>query len=295
MALVGLARFIRGRLYPPSDPTTSLDGKTVLLTGGTSGLGLEAAIKFVQLGAASLVIGCRSQERGQRAKELIEERTRRTGVVRTFQLDMNDYTSVVSFAGNINKEIPHVDIALLNAGLLRREYSASPAGWEETLQVNTLSTALLGLLLLPKLKASGTEARPAHLSFTSSGAYRLVKAEDLKTEGSILEFVNEPKNFSAHPQYRFSKVLLEFAVKNIANLTRREDGKLDVIVDSVCPGFCRSDLSREYDKFYERVMKTVFYAIFGRSQEQGSRALVSGTLQGEESHGKFWRDDQYPE
>jgi NAD(P)-dependent dehydrogenase (short-subunit alcohol dehydrogenase family) len=294
MALVTLARFVRGRLFPPSDPLASLEGKTVLVTGATAGLGLEAALKYARLGA-NLVLGCRSLERGQQVKDLIEGKARRSNVVRIYHLDMNDYQSVISFAGHINGEIPKLDIALLNAGLIRRSYSVSPSGWEETLQVNTLSTALLGLLLLPKLRQSGTTASPAHLTFVSSGAHRLVQPESLRTDGSILQLLNQPDRFSANDQYRYSKALLEFTVKSIANLTRREDGSVEIIVNSVCPGFCRSNLPRDFDKFYERLARRIFYAIFGRSPEQGSRTLVSGTLLGMDSHGKFWRDDEYPE
>src|SRR5690606_3948187 len=136
-----------------------------------------------------------------------------------------------------NRDIPKLDIALLNAGLFRRSYSASPAGWEETLQVNTLSTVLLGLLLLPKLRSSASVSHPTHLTFVSSGSYRLVKPESLRTDGSILELLNQQDQFNGNNQYRCSKALLEFAVKSIANLTRRDDGSLPVIVNSVCPGF----------------------------------------------------------
>lgn len=77
MALASLTRFMRSRLFPPSDPIASLEGKIVLVTGGNSGLGLEAAIKFINLGVSRLIIGCRSIERGNEAKKLIEQRTSR--------------------------------------------------------------------------------------------------------------------------------------------------------------------------------------------------------------------------
>src|SRR5204862_1056102 len=73
--------FLLGRLCPPRDPTESLAGKTIILTGGNTGLGFEAAIKYVNLGAKSLIIGCRNLERGNKAKEVIERRTKRPGVV----------------------------------------------------------------------------------------------------------------------------------------------------------------------------------------------------------------------
>ncbi|KAM5445007.1 hypothetical protein MferCBS31731_000466 [Microsporum ferrugineum] len=304
MSLVGFGRLIQGRLFPPANPTASLEGKTVLLTGGTSGLGLEAAIKYIDLGVSSLIIGCRNAERGNEAKKVIEKRTKRDGNTADFNiqiwaLDMASYQSVISFAEKINDEIPRLDIALLNAGVMHRKYTLTKDGWEETLQTNALSTALLGLLLLPKLRASRDTitGTAAHLTFISSGSYRHATAEELQPEGtsSILQHLNSEEAFRAHSQYRLSKVLVEYTTKSIANLTRCDDGSVEVIVNSACPGYCRSRLGREYDTWHERMFVTIFERIFGRTSEQGSRTLVSATLLGEESHGKWWRSDQYPD
>ncbi|OAL71975.1 short-chain dehydrogenase/reductase [Trichophyton violaceum] len=304
MFLVGFGRLIQGRLFPPANPTASLEGKTVLLTGGTSGLGLEAAIKYINLGVSLLIIACRSIERGNEAKKFIEQRTKRASSPASFDiqiwpLDMASYQSVTSFAQKINNEVPRLDIALLNAGVMHRKYTLTPDGWEETLQVNALSTALLGLLLLPKLRESRDAATgaPAHLTFVSSGSYRHAKAGELQPDGanSILLHLNSEENFRAHSQYRLSKVIVEYTAKSIAGLTRCDDGSLGVIVNSACPGFCRSRLGREYDAWHERMFVAVFELIFGRTSEQGSRTLVSATMLGEESHGKWWRSDQYPD
>ncbi|GAD97202.1 short-chain dehydrogenase/reductase family protein [Paecilomyces variotii No. 5] len=264
-------KLIKSRLNPPADPTSvSFAGKTVLLTGATSGLGFEAAIKFLNLGVANLIIG-----------------------VQVWHLDMNNFQSVVEFAERARKEIPRLDIALLNAGLFHRAYNTSSDGWEETLQVNALSTALLALLLLPKLRASTSEAGPAHLTIVSSYQFTRVKAESLRTDGSLLKYLNDPKGFSGGKQYGISKLLLEYAIKNVASLTRNDDGTLQVIVNSVSPGFCGSSLGRQFNRFYERWATWLIYKLFARTPEEGSRSLVSATYQGVESHGKCWRSDGY--
>ena len=309
MAFASFTRFMRSRLFPPSDPVASLEGKTVLVTGGSSGLGLEAAIKFINLGVSLLIIGCRSIERGNEAKKLIEQRTNRTrtGLIQIWPLEMNDYRSVMAFAERVNNEVPRLDIALLNAGVHSRYYTLSAEGWEQDIQVNALSTALLGLLLLPKLRASRDPQTDgaAHLSFVSSGSYRLVTADRLwppreedgsSSEGSsILDHLNKRENFVKRGQYALSKLLLEYVVKNVARLTRRDDGTVEVIVNSICPGACRSGLTRDYTAFHERLALMIAQILFTRTAEQGSRSLVSGTLLGEESHGKLWKNDEFPE
>lgn len=294
--LSGLFRLFKGRIFPPIDPTTSLEDKTVLITGANTGLGFQAAIKYLNLGASTVIIGCRDLQRGNQAKARIERLTGRTGAVHVWPLDMSTYESVVGFTERVDQEIPRLDIALLNSGVLHRTYTSSPEGWENTIQVNTISTVLLALLLLPKLRANRTDTGPANLTVTSSGLHRFVKLQQLEdsTDEPVLQHVNKVSNFGGM-QYRVSKILLEFALREIARLTRHDNGTIDVIVNSACPGLCNTDLNREYNSFTERLLNPIFYLFFGRSAEQGSRTLVSATLLGEESHGRCWTHDSFPE
>jgi NAD(P)-dependent dehydrogenase (short-subunit alcohol dehydrogenase family) len=286
-------KLLSAKWNPPADPTTSFAGKTVLLTGGTSGLGFEAAIKFVSLGVDTLIIGARNLTTANQAREEIETRSKRHGVVQIWELDMNSFASVEAFADRVDRELVKLDVALLNAGLYMRKYVKSPDGWEETLQVNILSTTLLALLLLPKLKASGTDADPVHLAITSSGLHGYVQPDWVNVEGSILEHLNDEASFSRDRQYNTTKLLVEYTVKSLAALVTGSDGKTSIIVTSLCPGFCTSGLARQFDSLPERVFKFIFWGIFARPTEQGSRSLVSATTQGLESHGRFWKDDKY--
>ncbi|KAJ5692544.1 hypothetical protein N7462_001967 [Penicillium macrosclerotiorum] len=291
--MAGLFRLLKMQYTPPTDPCVSLAGKTVLLTGATSGLGYEAALKFLNLGVDSLIIGSRSLERGHQTKTELEQRTNRPDAIQVWELEMSSFESVRRFAHRANQELPRLDVALLNAGLWNREYIKSPENWEETLQVNTLSTSLLALLLLPKLRASSTDADPTHLSVVSSQQFVRVKAESLRTEGPLLDYLNSPDRFHGPKQYGISKLLLEYVIKKMAALMYNENGTVPVIVNTISPGLCRSSLGRQYDRFYERWAVWLMYMLFARTTEQGSRSLVSATLQGVESQGKCWRSDGY--
>jgi NAD(P)-dependent dehydrogenase (short-subunit alcohol dehydrogenase family) len=293
--MASLVRLLRAQYNIPVDPTVSFAGKTVVLTGATSGLGFEAAIKLLNLGVESLIIGSRSLERGDATKTELEKRTTRQGVIQVWELDMDNFQSVQSFANRVQTEIKQLDIALLNAGLWNKGYTASPEGWEETLQVNALSTSLLALLLLPKLRDSSSDSNPAHLTVVSSQQFVRVKAASLRTEGSLLEHLNDSRQFSGPKQYGISKLLLEYVLKTVADLVRNENGSLPVIVNTVSPGLCASSLGRQYDRFYERWVVWLLYKLFARTAEQGSRSLVSATYQGAGSHGKCWRSDGYLE
>lgn len=293
--MAGLLRLLKMQYTLPADPLTSFAGKTVLLTGATSGLGYEAAVKLLNLGVDSLIIGSRNMERGNRVKHELETRTNRPNTVRVWELEMSSFQSVKKFASRANTELKRLDVALLNAGLWNREYRQSPEHWEETLQVNTLSTSLLAMLLLPKLKESSTEAEPTHLGVVSSQQFAQVKAESLRTDGPLLEHLNSPQRFHGPKQYGISKLLLEYMMKTIAGLVREDNGSVPVIVNTISPGLCRSALGRQYDRFYERWLVWIMYKLFARTTEQGSRLLVTGILQGAEAQGKCWRNDGYLE
>lgn len=299
--MAGFIRLLRTQLNPPRDPdprTVSFAGKTVLLTGATSGLGYEAAIKFLNLGVDTLIIGCRDLDRGYATKTQLETRTRRPDVVQVWELQMSQFQSVKRFADRVDREVGRVDIAVLNAGLWNRDFTlSSEEGWEETLQVNTLSTTLLALLLLPKLRDSVSESGPAHLTVVSSQQFVRVKAASLQTDDddNLLQHLNDPSQFAGPKQYGVSKLLLEYMLKRTAERVRHENGTLPVVINTVSPGLCASSLGRTYDTFAQRCVVWLLYRLFARTAEQGSRSLVSATYQGVESHGRCWRSDGYLE
>lgn len=292
----GLFRLLRAQYSPPKDPkNVSFAGKTIVLTGATSGLGFEAAIKFLNLGVDTLVIGSRSLDHGYAAKTELETRTNRPDVVQVWELEMGNYQSIKRFADRVDTELGQLDIALLNAGLWNRDYAVSPEGWEETLQVNTLSTTLLAFLLLPKLRDSSSTSTPGHLTVVSSQQFVRVKAASLRTDDALLKHLNDARHFAGPKQYGISKLLLEYMMKTAANRVRNENRTLPVIINTVSPGLCASSLGRTYNRFYERCLVWLLYKLFARTAEQGSRSLVSATYQGVESHGRCWRSDGYLE
>src|ERR1700712_1695295 len=91
------------------DPTESFAGRTVIVTGSNTGLGLAAAIKFANLGASRLILGVRSIEKGNAAKLTVEEQSKAKNPdckIEVWQLDMLSYPSVKAFAARATSELP---------------------------------------------------------------------------------------------------------------------------------------------------------------------------------------------
>lgn len=97
----------------PLPPNTSFAGKSIIVTGATSGLGLEAAIIYVQLGAETVYITSRNAARGAEAKATIEERTGKTNVVKVLVLDLDTFDGVKQFVGVLKKEVKSIGMQFL--------------------------------------------------------------------------------------------------------------------------------------------------------------------------------------
>ena len=80
---------------------------------------------------------------------------------------MSTLAGTKAFADKVREEVKEIDVVILNAGVFNLAFRQAAGGYEETIQVNILSTALLGLLLLPWMKEAGKGK--AHLGVVTSG------------------------------------------------------------------------------------------------------------------------------
>jgi retinol dehydrogenase 12 len=136
-------------------PTQNFQDKIVIVTGANTGLGLEAAKHFVRLNASKVILACRNVEKGEVAKRAIETSTAcHLGALEIWQLDLASHESVKQFASKANT--PRLDVLLENAGLATGEFRWAEKN-ESQITVNVVSTLLLELLLLPKLKATASD------------------------------------------------------------------------------------------------------------------------------------------
>jgi NAD(P)-dependent dehydrogenase (short-subunit alcohol dehydrogenase family) len=280
--------------------------KTVLVTGSNTGLGFEAALKTVRLQAKHVILGVRDVEKGEQAKHrilhtisqtpvalpgAIREGSPRNQTISVRKLDMSDYNSIHTFVNQIAAKDGPLDVAILNAGVFGVKYETpSTYGWENDLQVNVLSTALLSLLLL---HSKAIRPKTGVLEFVASRRMQAVRlTEEEKNAPSVLETFNwKQKKFDASRQYQVSKLLLMAFYRSLATRSTRltEEGP---IITAVCPGFCQSDLSRGHRGLAADMLRAALNTFVLRRTEEGARTLVTGAVAEEERHGKFWYDDE---
>lgn len=131
------------------------DGKTVLITGSTDGVGRCVARKLAEAGARVLVHG-RDRNRGE---TLVAEISRQGGQARFYQADLSSLAEVRRLAQAVQRDEARLDILINNAGIGtggRGPRQTSTDGHELRFAVNYLSAFLLTRLLLPLLKASAS-------------------------------------------------------------------------------------------------------------------------------------------
>lgn len=172
-------------------PQTPATGQTIVVTGANVGLGFEAARHYVRLGAAKVIIAVRSLEKGEAAKKAIEDSEKRQGVLEVWHLDLQSYESVKEFAKRISG-LPRLDIMLENAGIATFKYRRAEDN-ESTITVNVVSTFLLALLVLPKLRETSTKFNTTpYLTVVTSEVHSWTTLPE-KSSPNIFQTLNDEK------------------------------------------------------------------------------------------------------
>jgi NAD(P)-dependent dehydrogenase (short-subunit alcohol dehydrogenase family) len=152
---------LRKRSWGPIDE--SLDGRTVIVTGATSGLGKATALDLARLGADLILVG-RNPDKTERVRAEI---TAETGndQVRLEIADLSLTTEIRSLADRLLANEPAIHVLVNNAGTLFVERSETAEGIESTLATNLLGHFLLTNLLIPRL----VESAPSRIINVASG------------------------------------------------------------------------------------------------------------------------------
>ena len=158
---------IRRRLFDwEAAESWSMAGRTVVITGPTSGLGREAAGAFARMGARLVLVG-RDAGRLERTRgELVAETP--PAEITTVVADMASIASVRSAADEILTREPRIDVLVDNAGAMLAAREETPEGFERTFATMVLGPFVLVSRLWPRL-AESPDARV--VAVTSGGMY----------------------------------------------------------------------------------------------------------------------------
>lgn len=225
---------------------------TALVTGGNKGIGLAVCRTLAKQGIA-VVLTARDEQKGKNAVEMLSEE----GLSVTFcRLDVTEEESIRDAAEFVKKEFGELDILINNAGVLLDFdddiLSVSRKDVEESFNVNTLGP------LLVSQGFSGLLGEGSRIVNVSS---RYGQLNNSSEEGFC-------------PSYRISKCALNTVTKLLANSL----GSKNVLVNSVCPGWVRTDIGGDEAQL---------------SPDEGAKTIVwLATSPEVEDSGGFFRDMQ---
>lgn len=258
----------RKRRWDTGDP--SMKGRTVVVTGATSGLGLSATHTLARLGARVVLVG-RNEDKAERARQDIVDASGNDNV--TVQLaDLGLMCEVRSLAARLLESEPAIHVLINNAAILPANRELTTEGLEKTFATDLLSPYLLTELLLPRLRASA----PARIVNVLSGGMYLsgLEADDLEYEQG---------NFDGSRAYARAK-------RALMVLTEQWAGKLEgsgVVVNAMHPGWADTPgVEGSLPGFYG-LMQPIL-----RSPEQGADTMVwlASAPVAAETSGRFFLD-----
>ena len=209
-----------------------MQGKTVVVTGGNSGMGFETAAALATMGARVLVTA-RNADKGRAAIAALAQRTGGEGRCQLVVFDLADLSSVRRGAAEILDVAPRLDVLVNNPGAVLSERAETVDGLEATFATNHLGPFLLTNLLLERIRASGP-SRIVNVASTAHAAARQgIPFDDLQSE-------HRYAGMRVYGQSKLANILFTL------ELARRLEGS-GVTANSLHPGTVRTGYGADGD------------------------------------------------
>lgn len=253
---------------------SSMQGKTVLVTGATNGIGYVAARELARKGAQTVLVS-RNAEKCAQSVEKIKKETGNPQV-EFIAADLSTNAGVQEVAHEFKKQHTRLDVLLNNAGAMFMSRQVSSDGIEMTIALNHLNYFHLTILLLDVLKTSG----PARIVSVSSDAHR----------GGKIDFddIQLKKGYSgmkAYSQSKLANVLFTY------ELARKLEGT-KVTANALHPGFVDTGFAKNNGalvKFAMGLLKPM-----QRKVDEGAQTSIylASSPEVEGVSGKYFADSQ---
>ncbi len=233
----------------------TLQGKHVLITGPTAGIGRTTALALAAQGA-ELTLLCRSPEKGAALAAEITAAGRQAPTV--VKMDMASLASVREAAGECLALGRPIDVLLNNAGVVNTTRRTTVDGFEETLAVNHFAPFLLTGLLLPAIQ----EVPGARIVNVASAAHAFAR-------GMGFDDLHAERSYKTFREYGRSKLANILFTRSLA----RRLADTPVTVNCLHPGAVSTSLGTQNGGLTSRIMPLLLKPFF-RSPEKGAETSI---------------------
>jgi retinol dehydrogenase 14 len=234
--------------------TRPMAGRTVLVTGGTGGIGKATALGLAALGAHLAITG---RDRGRADGAAREIRTAGGGQVDVFVADLSAQSQVRRLADQVLRSLSRIDVLINNVGGCWDNRHVTADGLERTFALNHLAPFLLTHLLLDRLKHSA----PARVVTVSSHAHAMgrIDFDDLQGGRSY-------SGARAYNQSKLANVLFTYELAKGLQATA-------VTANAVHPGVVRTSFGAEDPNAVQRLL-VPFMRPFMKAPAQGAATSI---------------------
>jgi NAD(P)-dependent dehydrogenase (short-subunit alcohol dehydrogenase family) len=251
-----------------------LDGKTVVVTGASDGIGRAAVERFARAGATVVMVGRNEAKTVAAARSIMSATGSRA--IHWEIADLSRQEAVRELAERLRAQWPRLDVLANNAGAMFLERECTPEGLERTFALNHLSYFTLSLLLLPSLVAASRPGAPSRIVCVSSRAHENARPD--------LHDLQMAKDYGGWRAYANSKLYNLWFTRALA---RRLDAA-QVVVHAMHPGVVSTRFATNNGRV-GRVMRRVMDVV-SLTPDQGADTLLwlSASPEGVHSSGGYW-------
>lgn len=273
--------------------------KTIVITGGNSGLGLETARLLAQDPNHQLILACRDQAKAQTVVNMLQEETGNEAI-QSMALDLASFTSIRRFVDDLLQQTTTIDVLACNAGLqIAHGTQLTAEGYEMSFGVNYLGHFLLTSLLMPYINphsgrivlvSSGTHFNPAicqgKIFGIPPGDY--VGWQELASPTSMHQY---PEKSRGYARYSTSKLCVLYFGYELNRRLRQQGSRISVNLydPGLMPGTDLARAGKPIEQWAWRNIMPVlrlFDGVFSvqTSAQNFARLLVDPSWQGVTGH-----------
>jgi NAD(P)-dependent dehydrogenase (short-subunit alcohol dehydrogenase family) len=247
------------------DQMLDLSGKTFVVTGANSGIGFEASRALAAKGA-TVVLACRSQEKGHAAIDAIRGRTPGAKLLLE-RLDLGDLDSVRALASKVLKDHARLDVLINNAGIMAIPRLTTKNGFETQIGTNHLGHFALTGQLIGRL----LESAPSRVVTVSSMAHTMGKFGALDANDLLLQ--TGYTKWGAYGRSKLANLLFAY------ELQRRLEARSSSVLSVAChPGYAATNLQAVGPQMTNSTLEKAFMSIGNAVLAQSAAAGALPTL-----------------
>ena len=234
----------------------TLKGKTAIVTGANSGMGL-ATVEALSDKGATVIMLCRSEERGKAAfARLMENRERSLDLI---LCDLGDYESIRNCVMRVKEKYTQVDILVNNAGFISLDRQETKEGVERQFGINHLGHFLLTTQLIDMMRPG------SRIVVVASGAHKVGKIH--------FDDINLKKHFNVITAYSQSKLANVLFTREMARRLK----KRRISVNCCHPGAVATNIGIDRETGFGKTITGLLKPFFQTPAEGAGTAIYLAT------------------